>query len=234
MRKVSNMRHHWDELSKSLAEKSVPRRESLRLLGAALAGAMLSPLGLGTAWAGKRDPCKAFCRCSKRKQQQACLAACRACSGTTSRLCGTCASGYACIDLATNAYNCGACGAVCESLPNAIAGCVGGECYYTCQPGYENCNGDPEDGCETNLLSDPNNCGGCGHACPESMPFCTNGVCTSMYCDGADLMWDANNCGACGWQCQPLEFCSWGQCYGYYDYGYYDYGSYGYDGYHGY
>ena len=56
------MTNHWDEFSKSLAEKSVPRRQSLRLLGAALAGAILSPLGMGTAWAGGRDPCKDFCR----------------------------------------------------------------------------------------------------------------------------------------------------------------------------
>jgi hypothetical protein len=40
------MTHRFDEFSKSLAEKSVSRRGSLRLLGAALAGAILSPLGL--------------------------------------------------------------------------------------------------------------------------------------------------------------------------------------------
>ena len=50
------MDHLFDEFSKSLAE-SVPRRESLRRLGAVFAGAVLSPLGLGTAWAGRRDPC---------------------------------------------------------------------------------------------------------------------------------------------------------------------------------
>ena len=44
------MDHLFDEFSKSLAE-SVPRRESLRRLGAVFAGAVLSPLGMGTAWA---------------------------------------------------------------------------------------------------------------------------------------------------------------------------------------
>jgi hypothetical protein len=39
------MTHHWDEFSKSLADRFVPRRESLRLLGAAVAGALLGPLG---------------------------------------------------------------------------------------------------------------------------------------------------------------------------------------------
>src|SRR5215207_1133621 len=108
------MSHHWDEFSKSLAEKSVPRRESLRLLGAALAGALLSPLGLSTAWAGGRDPCKTFCRCSGKSRQDACLAACRACNNDTSRLCGSCVNGYACTDFANDFDNCGACGAPCD------------------------------------------------------------------------------------------------------------------------
>ena len=45
----------FDELSESLAE-SMPRRESLRRLRVVLAGAVLSPLGLGAAWAGRQDP----------------------------------------------------------------------------------------------------------------------------------------------------------------------------------
>ena len=61
------MDHLFDEFSKSLAE-SVPRRESLRRLGAVFAGAVLSPLAAGTAWAGGKqrpaqDPCKTFCQC---------------------------------------------------------------------------------------------------------------------------------------------------------------------------
>ena len=74
------MDHLFDEFSKSLAE-SMPRRESLRRLGVVLAGAVLSPLGLGAAWAGRPDPCKPFCKCRTTKQQSQCLAACRACNG---------------------------------------------------------------------------------------------------------------------------------------------------------
>lgn len=52
------MTHHWDEFSRSLAEKSVPRRQSLRQLGATLAGALLGPLGAQTVWARRRDACR--------------------------------------------------------------------------------------------------------------------------------------------------------------------------------
>jgi hypothetical protein len=51
-REVSIMERFYDEFSKSLAA-SVPRRESLRRMGAVLAGMVLSPLGLGT---GGTDP----------------------------------------------------------------------------------------------------------------------------------------------------------------------------------
>jgi len=77
------MTHQWDEFTKSLAEKSLPRRQSLRLLGAALASAVFSPLS--TAW-GAIDPCKAFCnQCPQSKRSQ-CLSACRACNGNTFHL----------------------------------------------------------------------------------------------------------------------------------------------------
>jgi hypothetical protein len=49
------MSHHWDEFSKTLAEESVPRRESLRRLGVVLADAVRSPPGLESAWASHRQ-----------------------------------------------------------------------------------------------------------------------------------------------------------------------------------
>ena len=110
------MERLYDEFSMSLAA-SVPRRETLRRMGAVLAGMVLSPLGLGTAWAGQ-DPCRAFCRCSNKAQQNQCLVACRACNKQTSRLAGSCGSyvccstescGGVCSDLLSDP-NCGACG----------------------------------------------------------------------------------------------------------------------------
>src|SRR4029450_3382811 len=100
------MERLYDEFSMSLAV-SVPRRETLRRMGAVIAGLVLNPWGLGTAWAGSA-PCRAFCRCSNKAQQNQCLAACRACNTQTSRLAGSCGS-YVCCSIAS-------CGGVCSDL----------------------------------------------------------------------------------------------------------------------
>jgi hypothetical protein len=115
---------------------------------------------------------------------------------TISNSCGTtsdqvvlsfgCASGYSdcngssfdgCeININTSASNCGACGNVCV-FPNATSGCISGNCtVVSCSTGYANCNGSNSDGCEINLLSDNNNCGACGNACPATKT-CIGGTC---------------------------------------------------------
>ncbi len=173
------MTDHWDEFSKSLAEESVPRRESLRRLGVVLAGAVFSPLGLESAFARGPDPCKAFCNQCPKSQRSRCLAACNACNRDPSRLCGscgshvccgsgrTCCSGY-CTDLADDILNCGACGNSCEP-PGAYeyGACVSGTCEYWCAGGTALCTGT----C-TPVNWDPDNCGACGNVCGGSTPYC--------------------------------------------------------------
>ena len=226
------MTHQWDEFSKSLAENTLPRRQSLRLLGAALAGAFLSPLGLGTASAAGRDPCKSFCRCSNRTQQNQCLAACRACNSDPRRLCGTCGSyaccaagkaccrGY-CTDLASDFDNCGGCGNFCEAPgPYEYGACVDGHCFYTCAEGAVDCG----DYC-ADLDNDFDNCGGCGAPCDDPAPYeegaCIEGACIyrcapgALACDGmcTPVYSDPYNCGACGTVCTaPTPYCIQGVC----------------------
>jgi hypothetical protein len=217
------MSNHWDEFSKSLAEP-LPRRESLRRLGIVLAGAVLSPPA--SAFAAHQDPCKAFCRCRNRKQQNQCLTACKACNKDTSRLCGSCGSyvccgsgrtccgGY-CTDLADDVLNCGACGFVCDPPgPYEFGACIDGECTYACADGTVDCNGT----C-TFLDWDPLNCGACDNVCPDSAPYCNQGECTgcppgTALCGGecVDLLSDPNNCGACGNVCDESTVCSQGVC----------------------
>jgi hypothetical protein len=299
------MTQQFDDFSKSLAQP-IPRRESLRRLGAVLAGAVLSPLGFEAASAAGPDPCKAFCKCRNKTQQSQCLAACKACNGDTLRLCGSC-GGYACTDLANDVANCGSCGNNCwyEAGANEEAACFDGECFYPCAEGAAECNGactyldwdqtncgacgnacdeftpfcnggvcekcppgrtecgefchdlafdnyhcgacdnacggsTPRcylgvctectsgdtncDGQCVNLTSNSANCGACGNVCGGATPYCSSGICTT--CEGAggalcggvctDILFDGGNCGACGYACQPLEFCSWGMCEGYY------------------
>jgi hypothetical protein len=205
------MTHQWDEFSKSLAEDSLPRRQSLRLLGAALAGAVLGPFGGSAAWAGKQDPCQAFCnRCSNKTQRNQCLAACQACNGNTSRLAGSCGNytccatavcNGACSDLRSNP-NCGACGNDCRVYGET---CCGSYC--------------------ADLANDVENCGRCGVRCDLTGPYeygaCVEGVCVYECVDGAldcgdgmctYLGSDPNNCGGCGQVCAEGEVCSGGAC----------------------
>jgi hypothetical protein len=206
------MHDHWDELSKLLAE-SLPRRESLRRLGALFAGAVLSPLAIGTTWAKGPDPCKAFCnRCPKNQQSQ-CLAACHACNGDTSRVCGKCGNytccatpccGGTCSDLASDP-NCGACGNNCSAQGLT---CCGGQC--------------------ADLRDDFYNCGSCGNTCDDAQAFeagvCVNGECLygcvdgTLRCNGActPVLSDPNNCGACGHVCDgATPYCNQGTCVAY-------------------
>jgi hypothetical protein len=172
------MTHHWDEFAKSLAEKSVPRRESLRLLGAALASALLAPLGLRNAAAAGADPCRAYCDQFPRWQRTQCRNSCRACYSGGGRYCGSsgyqtcCHSPYACCgntcrDLASDVTNCGACGYECPGLdsgPDVGVACIDGTCQYAyCAPG-------------TDYLWNSSNCGWCGNVCPWGTA-CSWGVC---------------------------------------------------------
>jgi hypothetical protein len=228
------MTHRWDEFSKSLAEP-VPRRESLKRLGAVLAGAVVSPLAATTVWAGGKrrtagqDPCQSFCRCRDKKQQNQCLKVCNACNKAPGRLAGGCGSyvccaastiscGSYCADVSNDFYNCAACGRACPPPgPNQKGACRSGTCQYWCVEGAVLCSGT----C-TFLDRDPDNCGACGNVCPDSAKDCIQGVCTDMcppgltWCDPGcvDLLNDAYNCGACNHQCAPAEFCADGFCQG--------------------
>jgi hypothetical protein len=220
------MTHHWDEFSKSLAAP-LPRRESLRRLGLVVAGTILGPLGLESAFAGKADPCKAFCKCRNKRQQDQCLKACKACSKNPSRLGGSCGNyfccgagqnscGNYCADTANDPHNCGACGYVCEQPgPYEYGACINGSCEYACAEGAVYC-----DGFCTFLVWDSYNCGACGNVCPASAPHCNQGTCGAcptgqVLCGGScvDLASDPNNCGACGNTCGgTTPYCVEGAC----------------------
>lgn len=139
---------------------------------------------------------------------------------------GACGDGYAdcngsdadgCeIDTDSDPANCNGCGNVCY-YDNAVPRCLGGTCdLEACLPGFANCNGSDGDGCEIDLQTDPDNCGWCGHVCPDAggTPVCVGGNCGVSDCasgwadcdgDGidceTDIANDPNNCGGCGNVC---------------------------------
>ena len=109
--------------------------------------------------------------------------------------------------------------------------CVQGACL--CAPGLADCDGLGKNGCEANVSTDPDNCGGCNMVCSSShMATRTcddscNGACQMGFddCNGdklkdgceSNVTSDAKNCGGCGVVCsnnhvQPS--CSGSSCNG--------------------
>lgn len=100
--------------------------------------------------------------CSMGMCRAACVAPTTACDG-----------GAQCVDVRFDPMNCGACGVPCPPVPHALPLCLEQQCTRTeCDPGFDDCNGFPGDGCEADLANDPMNCGVCRRACS-----CVNGMC---------------------------------------------------------
>jgi formylglycine-generating enzyme len=100
---------------------------------------------------------------------------------------------------------------------------------YPCDTGTRaNCNGNEADGCETEILLDPSNCGACGTVCKfaNANATCDKGQCGVRGCvkgygdcngnvaDGCEsvLATDAANCGECGSACAAGAACVAGTC----------------------
>lgn len=126
---------------------------------------------------------------------------------------GQVACAGACVDLASDAANCGACGTACAPT----AACLAGSCA-TCAADTTSCG----DACAV-LTTDPDHCGGCDVACGPAQVCSTAGGVTACKatCDAgltacgracADLDADRLHCGACGAACAAGQTCSAGQC----------------------
>jgi hypothetical protein len=118
----------------------------------------------------------------------------------------------------------------CSFTQASVTGCdTSGTCtIIKCNSGYGDCDGDANDGCETDLGSDPDNCGACNNGCNSSnaTPSCVSSTCqlncNSGYgnCDGnvangceTNLQADTANCGSCGHGCGS-HGCKNGSCCG--------------------
>jgi hypothetical protein len=75
--------------------------------------------------------------------------------------------------------DCGGCGVPCAPQNVANAQCPGGQCGYdSCSAGFQDCNLDTADGCESEAATDEMNCGGCNAPCNLNQT-CVNGMCSS-------------------------------------------------------
>src|SRR5262249_41888238 len=64
----------------------------------------------------------------------------------------TCCSQF-CVDLANDKDNCGICNNDCPPPVHAEAACVNSSCTLgKCNAGFQDCNQDPKDGCERNVI----------------------------------------------------------------------------------
>ena len=91
-----------------------------------------------------------------------------------------------------------------------------GVCGFSCNPSYTLCGG-----VCTNVLTDPNNCNGCGTMCSAPKSASSGGACTCpastpSYCTASsscvNFQTDPLNCGSCGHVCAFSSFCQNGSC----------------------
>ncbi|TAK19152.1 MAG: hypothetical protein EPO40_35125 [Myxococcaceae bacterium] len=161
----------------------------------------------------------------------ACTTACSTTNATAACVSGacrlTCASGFGdcnarvtdgCEASVTSSLtHCGGCGMAC-TFTHGMGVCATSACVVTsCEPGFQDCDGNGANGCESNPNSDTMNCGRCGNVCAGGMT-CTAGVCAcpagqmvcGMTCTNTQS--DRLNCGACNLACPSGQVCVAGMC----------------------
>ncbi len=124
--------------------------------------------------------------------------------GGTCTIDADCTSGYCCggtcADASTDVNNCGGCGIQCVN-PGGTTSCSGGVCQPVCAGSFQNCDGFPTNGCETDTNSSVTNCGGCGQVCggfngSTDDAFCVSALC-GMSCRGENYDVDNNPANGC-------------------------------------
>ena len=125
-----------------------------------------------------------------------------------------------CVSTTSDVLHCGQCNRPC--FPGEV--CAGGVCGVSCEPMLAACDGGAF--C-ADINNDPENCGGCGNACPpaantvrvcefamcnHALCFPNFGDCNGVRADGceANLLTDDMHCGRCNQPC--FDGCQNGLC----------------------
>jgi hypothetical protein len=145
-----------------------------------------------------------------------CAAGTAECDGNEAMPCEVTLSAVATCGSCTNAcaFNAGLTTATAHGTLACAASGPGYACDVVCATGYDDCDGNYKNGCETSLAS-LTNCGSCGQGCsiPNAVETCVNRVCEVQACDPDWGNCDANpntceralnttsDCGACNAGC---------------------------------
>ena len=153
---------------------------------------------------------------------------------------GMCAAGFGncntsstdgCETATTTTMNCGACGTACTAgmRANVTPTCTSGACQFPCQTGFADCDGNVNNGCETDTRTSVAHCGVCRMACPTPTNAtaacaggtCGLGACTTNFgnCDGnvtngceTNTQTSNAHCGGCNRPCAAGQECQSGAC----------------------
>ena len=153
---------------------------------------------------------------------------------TTPSPTGECAEGTylcngQCVGKNDPAYGCGSAACTPCTITHGSATCAAGACAVkVCDKGYSDCDGKPENGCETDL-SKAASCGSCNAVCPASAPVCAPAGGSFQCGTGCSALApllcgtecveptsSVNHCGGCETKCPDVPNgetkCSLGQC----------------------
>jgi hypothetical protein len=127
---------------------------------------------------------------------QSCAVGRKSCSGT-------------CVSTDDSRTGCGAPSCAPCVIAHGSAKCASGGCAVAeCESGRADCDGNPSDGCEVDVTSDPKHCGACTTACAPEQVCGPNGCAATCpgnlsACSGScvDLNTNPDNCGSCARQC---------------------------------
>jgi streptogramin lyase len=95
--------------------------------------------------------------------------------------------------------HCGRCGNACPARANASASCAAGVCGFTCNDNFADCDGNPNNGCESDLRVTTAHCSRCGNACAAAngVAACAAGACTVASCTAPFRDCDMNPANGC-------------------------------------